>query len=162
MNNNVAGFSLISTITWSLAYVCDQQRNWRRQKIHFKRWQFRWTCGYGGAMWGTSPDGAHPWLHAKPLDATIRQLPTGYCPGSRHGWRFWMKQKNTNKTQLLPGFLTVDWHKKVKQFWDLKWTLYSSNWCNKLHTNVKHHYSSWRAKLHFELSNVVNRQKFKK
>ncbi len=74
----------------------------------------------------------------------------------------WMKQKNTNKTQLLPSFLVVDQHQKAKQFWDLKQTLYSRHQCNKLHTNVKHHYLSWRAKLHFELSNIINGQKFKK
>ncbi len=70
--------------------------------------------------------------------------------------------QNTNKTQLLPSFLTLDRRKKAKQFWDPKQTLYSAHWCKKLHTNVKHYYSSWRAQLHFELSNVVNGQKFKK
>ncbi len=130
-------------------------------KIHFKCWQFWWPCGYG-AMRSTLPNGAHPWLHAKPLDAAIGQVPTRYCPGGYHGWRFWMKPKKTNKTQLLPSFLVVDRHKKAKQFWDPKLTLYSSHWCNKLRTNVKHCYSSWRAKLHFELSNIDNRQKFKK
>jgi hypothetical protein len=34
------------------------------------------------------PDGAHPWPHAKPLDAAIRRVPTLYCPGSRHGQQF--------------------------------------------------------------------------
>ncbi len=75
---------------------------------------------------------------------------------------FWMKPKNTNKTQLLPSFLTVDWRKKAKQFWDPKWTLYSHHQWDKLRTNVKPNYLSWRAQLHFELSNVVNGQKFKK
>jgi hypothetical protein len=70
--------------------------------------------------------------------------------------------KNTNKTQLLPSFLTVDRCKKAKQFWDPKQALYSRHWCNKLRTNVKPHYSSRRAQLHFELSNVVNGQKLKK
>ncbi len=157
----VAGFSLITTITWSLAYGCGQQWNRQRQKIHFKCWQFWWPCGYGGAMWGTLPDGVHPWLHAKPLDAAIRQVPTRYRPGGRHGGRFRMKQKNTNKTQLLPSFLMVDRHKKAKQFRDPKLTLNSSHWCDKLRTNVKHHYSSWRVKLHFELSNVNNGQNSK-
>ncbi len=112
---------------------------------------FWWPCRYGGAMQGTLPYGTHPWLHAKPLDATIRQVPMRYRPGGRHGRRFRMKQKNTNKRQLLPSFLMVDRHKKAKQFRDPKLTLYSSHWCNKLRTNVKHHCSSWRAKLHFEL-----------
>ncbi len=73
-----------------------------------------------------------------------------------------MKPKNTNKTQLLPTFLMVDQCKKAKQFWDPKQTLYLRNQCNKLHINVNPHYLSWRAQLHFELSNVVNGQKFKK
>ncbi len=144
------------TKTWS--YGCGQQWNWQRQKIQFKCWWFWWPCGYGSAMQGT----AHPWLHAKPLDAPIRQVPMWYCPGGRHGPRFRMKQKNTNKTQLLPSFLMVDRHQKAKQFWDPKLTLYSSHGCDKLCTNVKLHYLSWRAKLHFELSNVDNGQKFKK
>ncbi len=70
--------------------------------------------------------------------------------------------KNTNKKQLLPSFLMVDQRKKAEQFWDPKRTLYSRHQCNKLRTNRKHHYLSWRAQLHFELSNVVNGQKFKK
>ncbi len=131
-------------------------------KIHVKRWWFRWPCGYGGAIRGASPDGVHLWLHAKRLNAAIRQVPVPYCPGSSHGRQFPMKDKNTNKTHLLPSFLTVDPHKKAKQFWDTKWTLYSRHLCNKLHTNLKHHYSNWRPQLHFELSNVVNKQNFEK
>ncbi len=161
-NNNVSGFYLITTIMWSLAYGCGQQWNQRRQKIHVKRWQFWWSCGYGGAMRSASPNGAYPWLHAKPLDAAIRWVPVLYCPGGCHGWRFQMKQKNTTKTQLLPSFLTVDQCKKTKQFLDPKRTLYLGHQCNKLCTNVKQHYSSWRAQLHLELSKVVNRQKFEK
>ncbi len=113
-------------------------------------------------MRGALPNGAHPWLHAKPLDAAIGQVPMPYCPNSRPGRQFRMKRKNTNKTQLLPSFLMVDWRKKVKPFWDPKWALYSRHWCNKLRKNVKPYYSTWRAQLHFELSNVVNGQKFEK
>jgi hypothetical protein len=71
------------------------------------------------------PDGAHLWLHAKPLDAAMGRVPVPYCPGSRHGRHFRMKQKNTNKTQLLPSFHTVDQRKKAKQFRDPKRTLSS-------------------------------------
>ncbi len=113
-------------------------------------------------MKGASPHGAHLWLHAKPLDAAIGQVTTPHCPGGRHGRRFRMKHKNTNKTKLLSSFLTVDRRKKAKWFRDLKQTLYSCHQCNKLRTNVKCHHSNWRAQLHFELSNVVNGQKFKK
>ncbi len=38
-----------------------------------------------GTMQGTSPNGAHPWLHVKPLDAAMGQVPAPYCPGGRHG-----------------------------------------------------------------------------
>jgi hypothetical protein len=30
-------------------------------------------------------NGVHQWLHAKPLDAAIGQVPVLCCPGSRHG-----------------------------------------------------------------------------
>ncbi len=149
------------TITWSLANGCGQQQNWRQQKIHVKCWQFQWLCWYGNAMRGTLSNGAHPRLHAKPLYAAIRQVPAPYHPGGHHGWQFRMKQKNTNKTHLLPSFLMVDQCKKAKQYQDPKQTLYSCHWCNMLRTNVKHQYLSWRAQLYFELSNVVNRQNLK-
>jgi hypothetical protein len=32
-----------------------------------------------------SPNRAHPWLHAKPLDAAIEKVPTPYPPGGSHG-----------------------------------------------------------------------------
>ncbi len=81
-------------------------------------------------MRGAWPNGVHPWFHVKPLDAAIGQVPTLYCPGNRHGWQFWMKQKNTNKTQLLPSLLMVDWRKKANQFQDPSRTLYSCPWRN--------------------------------
>ncbi len=125
-------------------------------------WWFRSPCNQGDTAQCTLPDGVHLWLHAKPLDAAIRRVPAPYCPGGCHGCRFQMKPKNTNKTQLLSSFLTVDRRKKAKQFREPKRTLYTRHWCNKLHTNVQPHYSSWRVQLHFELSNVVNGQKFEK
>ncbi len=144
------------------SYGYGQQWNGRLQKMQ-ANWRRFWSpCRQGNTAWCTSPDGVHPWLHAKPLDATIGQVPAPYCPGGCHGRQFWMKPKNINKTQLLPSFLTVDRRKKAKQFRDPKRILYSRHWCNKLHTNVKPHNLSQRAQLHFELSNVVNRQKFKK
>jgi hypothetical protein len=45
--------------------------------------------------------------------------------------------QKTNKTQLLPSFLTVDRCKKAKQFRVLKRTLYSRHRCYKLRTNMK-------------------------
>jgi hypothetical protein len=37
------------------------------------------------AMQRTLPDGPHPGLHLKPLDAAIGRVTALYCPGSRHG-----------------------------------------------------------------------------
>ncbi len=54
------------------------------------------------AQWSTSV------ADSKPLDAAIGQVPAPYCSGGRHGLRFRMKHKNTNKTQVLFIFLTVD------------------------------------------------------
>jgi hypothetical protein len=67
-------------------------------------------------MWGALPYGAHLWLYVKPLDAAIGQVTMPYCPGGHHGRQFQMKQKNTNKTQLLPSFLTLDRCKNAQQF----------------------------------------------
>ncbi len=125
-------------------------------------WQQFWSpCRRGNTARCTLPDGEHPWLHVKPLDAAIGQVPVPYCPGGCHGRRFQIKPKNTNKIKKIPSFLTVDQCKQAKQFWDPKLTLYLPHWCNKLHTNGKPHYLSWRSQLHFELSNVVNGQKCK-
>jgi hypothetical protein len=144
------------------SYGYGWQRNQQLQKMQANQWQLWSPCCWGDIMRCTSPDRAHLWLHAKPLDATIRGVPAPYPPSGHYGRRFQMNPKNTNKTQLLPSFLTVDQCKKTKQFRDPKRALYSHHLCNKLCTHVKHHYLSWRAQLHFELSNIVNRQKFKK
>ncbi len=125
MNNNLAWFQLITTITWFLAYGFGQEQNRWWQKIHVKRWQFQRPYIYGGAMQGTLPDGAHPWLHAKPVDAAIGRVPVPYCLGSCHGQRFWKEEKNINKTQLLSSFLMVDQRKKAIESQDLPGTLYS-------------------------------------
>ncbi len=94
------------TITWSLAYSCGQERNQCRQKIHVKCWQFQRPCvyGYGGAMWGASPDGAHPWLHAKPLDAAIGRVPVPYRLGGRHGRQFQKEKKTLTKHNFYLAF----------------------------------------------------------
>jgi len=39
----------------------------------------------GDTMRGVSPNGAHPGLHSKLLDATIGQVPALYRPSSCHG-----------------------------------------------------------------------------
>jgi hypothetical protein len=79
-------------------------------------------------MQGALPDGAHQWLHAKPLDATIGQVPMPYCLVAAIVNDFEKKRKNTNKTQLLPSFLTVDQRKKAIESQDPPGTLYSGPW----------------------------------
>jgi hypothetical protein len=115
------------------SYGYGWQWNQRLQKMQANWWQFWSPCCRGDIAQCALPDGVHPWLHAKPLDTAIGQVPALYCPGGCHGQEFQMKHKNTNKMQLLSSFLTVDQHKKAKQFQDPKWTLYSAYRCNKLH-----------------------------
>ena len=53
--------------------------------MHLIRRPFRlpWRCA--SAIRSASLDAACPGLHRKPLDATIRQILSPYCPGSRQG-----------------------------------------------------------------------------
>ncbi len=123
-------------------------------------WQFLLPC--------VVECGAHrPMEHIQGFPRNLWMLPLGKCLprislAAAMVDNFGCKQENTNKTQLSASKPMVDLSKKAKQFWDPKRTLYSHHPCNKLRTNVKHHDSSWRAQLHFELSNVVNKQKFER
>ncbi len=65
----------------------------------YLRWgPFWWPCRFAGAMWCTVPDAACSGLLRNPLDATIRQLPSLYCPGGHLGNS---KQKNDEKMHKL-------------------------------------------------------------
>ena len=55
----------------------------------------------GSTTRGGSPDGAHPGLHSKPLDAAIGQVLASHRRGGRHGQQFWSKTQNTNKKLFL-------------------------------------------------------------
>ncbi len=117
------------------SYGYGQQWNQRLQKMQ-ANWQQFWSpWRRDNTAQCTSPDIAHPWLHAKPLDVAIGQVPAPYCPRGWYGQQFPMQPKKTNKTQLLPSFLTVVRSKKANQFWDQKRTLYAHHRCNKLRTN---------------------------
>ncbi len=126
-----------------MLFSCGYGRQWnqRLQKMQANGWWFQSPCHWGDTARCALSDGAHPWLHAKPLDAAIGQVPAPYHPGGRHGRWFRMKHKNTDNAQLLPSFLTVDQRKKAKQFWDPKRILYSRHQCDKLRRNVKHRWS---------------------
>ncbi len=115
-----------------VSYGCGQQQNqqWQKMQAHF--WHFQLPWRWGSTTQGASPDGAHPGLYFKPLDATNGRVPAPYCPSRCQGHQFWMKPKTTNKTQLLASYLRVDWHKKAKQFRDPKQIPYLAHWCNKL------------------------------
>ena len=70
-------------------------------KMQANRRRFRWPWRCSGTTRGTSPDGAHRWLHAKPLDAAIGRVLAPYRPGGRHGHRRRRCVKTQHKTQLL-------------------------------------------------------------
>jgi hypothetical protein len=74
---------------------CDQQQNGQRRKMQLNCWQFLLQCKSGGMMQGTSPDGTHPVLHVKPLDAAIGRVPATH----RHGRQICCKTQNTNNNQ---------------------------------------------------------------
>ena len=55
-------------------------------------------------MWGALPDGAHLWLHVKPLDAAIGQVPAPHFLVGHHGQRICCKHKTTFSQYLLYFF----------------------------------------------------------
>ena len=57
--------------------------------------------GHAAGVRCASPDGAHLWLHVKPLDAAIGWVPAPHHPGGRHGRQTRSKTQNNDKTQLL-------------------------------------------------------------
>ena len=109
-------FKLNITMTMLFSYGYRWQRNQRLQKMQANWQQFQSPCHRGNMAQYASPNGAPPWLHAKPLDAAIWQVPAPYCLSGHHGRRSQMKPKNTNKTQLLPSFLMVDDTEKLNNF----------------------------------------------
>ena len=115
-------------------------------------------CNAGRIAWWK----LYPRLQYKPLDAAIGRVLALHCHSSRHGQRFLLKTNNTNKNLFLASYPRVDRSRILWEFWDPKQNLYSPHRCDKLHLNAKHHDWSWRARLHFYLSNVASRQKLKK
>ena len=74
------------TVTWSLAYIMCKQKMTTKKNAG-KLLAILIAMQIGGEMQGTSPNGAHPGLHSKPLDATIGQVFALHRPGGRHGQR---------------------------------------------------------------------------
>ncbi len=68
-------------------------------KMHLCCGPFRRPCGCAGAIQTASPNAACPGLLRKPLDASIGQLLTPYCPSGRQGNR----QTNNNQQMTLKG-----------------------------------------------------------
>ena len=58
----------------------------------------RLPCGCGGTTRAGSPNGAHPELHSKPLDAAIGRVLASHRRGGRHGRQLRSKTQNTKKT----------------------------------------------------------------
>jgi hypothetical protein len=48
-------------------------------------------------MRGALPNGLHPWLHAKSLDAAIKQVPVPYCPAAAMVGDFELNKKTLTK-----------------------------------------------------------------
>jgi len=57
---------------------------------------FNYHAAHADTTRGTSPDGAFRWLHAKPLNATTRQMLAPYQLGGRHGHRRGLEKKTQN------------------------------------------------------------------
>jgi hypothetical protein len=95
-------------------------------------WQRFWLpCCRVDTVRCALPNWAHLWLHAKPLDATVGQVPTPHCPVGRHYWQICCKTQNTKKTQRLTSNYRTFLLKNPKHFWDPKWTLHSAHRCDK-------------------------------
>ena len=122
-----------------------------RQNIQANRWRFRLLCGCGGTTRGRSPDGAHPGLHSKPLDAAIGRVLVSHRRGGRNGRRFWSKTQNTNKKLFLASsWPTVDWSQKLCELSTPQ--IGPSTQLIDVTSFIEH----------FKLSNVVSRQNLKK
>jgi hypothetical protein len=81
-------------MTWSFAtdIVDDKIDNGINVFLH--RWPFQWPWRSAGAIQSASTNAAGPGLLWKPLDATIGQLLSSYCPSGRQGNS---KQNNDKK-----------------------------------------------------------------
>jgi hypothetical protein len=65
--------------------------------MQWTRRRLRQPCCREDTARGTPPDGAHQWLHAKPLDAAIGRVLAPYRPGGRHGHRRCRRVKTQTK-----------------------------------------------------------------
>ena len=70
-------------------------------KMQANRRRFRWPWRCSGTTLGAFPDGAHPGLHSKPMDAAIGRVLASHRRGGRHGRRF---QKKNHKTLTKHNF----------------------------------------------------------
>ena len=68
--------------------------------MHLLCGPFRWPCGPGNTMPSASPNGAHLWLHRKPLDAAIGRAFAPYHPSGRHGHRFRLKKSSCGVVKI--------------------------------------------------------------
>ena len=87
---------------FSYGYCWWQHQWWEAKHLICQPFQSTWRCA--GAIGNASPNVACPGLLRKPLDATIGQLLTPYCPGGCQGdnqqnndakypslcWPFWL------------------------------------------------------------------------
>ena len=92
-------------------------KNWQQESTHLLCGPFRWPwCRPGDTMPSALPDGAHPELHWKPLDAAIGWVfaPYHYHPSGCHGHQFWHKKlscvivKRVQKAQKGPSTQLIE------------------------------------------------------
>ena len=96
-------------------------------------WLFWLPCGCGGTTRGASPNGAHPGLHGKLLDAAIGQVPAPYRPGATMVDIFFDNTQSTIKTPFLASnYGTIQSLVVYENFSPkTKPPTYSAHWCNK-------------------------------
>ena len=74
--------------------------NQQQQQMQANRWQFRLPCGCSGAMWGASPDRAHPGLHLDPLDAAMGECSHRIAAAAAFVNNFGRKHKTLTKNHF--------------------------------------------------------------
>jgi len=110
----------------------------------------------------------HPIEHIPGFSRSHWMPPSGKClrriaPVAAMVNKFVEPTQNTNKTQLLASnYGTFWWLVVCENFIPRYWPSTQLTIIRSCVKNVRHPYWSWRARAHFQLSNIVRGQNFKK
>ena len=81
-------------------------KHWRWQKIRTLLLPFRWSCGCGGAVQHTSPNGGGPWLHWKSMELKLQKNQDFKLkvalPDSADGWKPTYADRSTDRELPAP------------------------------------------------------------